>query len=94
MYDERYYSDREKDLENDFNESKEKAFAKLVGTVEEWKAEAGKIQSKFKELTDRKTKAQAEDKAAAEATAKPVAEIKEVEIKVTPSPKAKTEEAK
>ena len=61
MYDKRYYDDRKADLEKDFNESKDKAFAKFIQLAEEWKGDAGKIQEKFRLLTEKEQEAMKQD---------------------------------
>jgi len=65
MYSQQYYEERKVDLEKDFNESKEKYFAKFIQLAEEWKGEATKTQQKFQELLKREEEAKKQNDEAA-----------------------------
>ena len=57
-YDQRYYDERKKDLEGDFNKAKDKAFLQMMGVANQWNVDAQELQKKFKELSDREAQEQ------------------------------------
>jgi len=49
-YNQQYYNDRKKDLEDSFNQLKERTFERMIRLIDEWHQDANKLQQKFQEL--------------------------------------------
>ncbi len=88
MYNEQYYLDRKKDLNDDFEALKNKTFNTFIQIAQNWNIEAQALQKKFQELTQKEAESKKEiaEKDIAEATDKAV-EIANLKDKKSAEPK-------
>lgn len=52
-FNQNYYDERKKDLEDMFNKSKARSFQQIVNIVGAWNEEAADLQKKFQEINQR-----------------------------------------
>jgi hypothetical protein len=50
-YDQKYYDERKKELETDFNKLKDETFQDIITLTDKWRAKANDFQKKFQDIT-------------------------------------------
>jgi hypothetical protein len=60
-YNKQYYDDRKKDLEDSFNQLKERTFERMIRLIDEWRQDSNKLQQKFQELSVKENEAKKAD---------------------------------
>ncbi len=67
---EQYYETRKKELQDEFNINKDRAFQKILNIIAEWQQDSQRLQQKFQELNkkEEESKKIAEDKSKVEKT--------------------------